>query len=169
MDDAQERTGWARADHGRDGEVDQGRSTPSGAGMAVAAASLAGIREAAAEGRGQGHVARGEVVRQVAPVVVGDAREARIIAFLEEVVNGRFVYQDGRAQVVRDEDAVYAENQTLAAYALRMEVLLERGQTPGGREREKTRPTYRSRPSGHSWTIGRMAWPAIVRCTTRLL
>ena len=45
-------------------------------------------------------------------------REQRVIALLERVAHGRFVYQDGRAWLLREADSVVADTPLLAAYAL---------------------------------------------------
>ncbi len=99
--------------------------------IGMVAAAIAGIGEAFSK-RGQG--TRGAIV---APAE--DAREARVIALLEDLAGGRFVYRDGRAWLLRDEDAIHAESRLGAAHALLVEVLLERGHALGARGHGDTR------------------------------
>ena len=72
-----------------------------------------------------------------------DDRERQVVALLERVAGGRFVYQDGYAWLLHDEDAMVAESRLLAAYALLTDALLSEGASVGDDEREQVRRLHR--------------------------
>jgi len=72
-----------------------------------------------------------------------DDRERQVVALLERVAGGRFVYQDGHAWLLHDEDAIVAESRLLAAYALLTDALLSGEASFGDAERAQVRRLHR--------------------------
>jgi len=72
-----------------------------------------------------------------------DDRERQVVALLERVAGGRFIYQDGHAWLLHDADAIVAESRLLAAYALLTDALLAGGTAFGDDEREQVRRLHR--------------------------
>ena len=84
-----------------------------------------------------------------------DDRERQVVALLERVAGGRFVYQDGHAWLLHDEDALVAESRLLAAYALLTDALLSGRASVGDDEREQVRRLHRGlfdKPTAHDAT-----------------
>lgn len=72
-----------------------------------------------------------------------EAPTPQIVALLERVVHGHFVYQDGRAWLLHDADAIRAESPLLAAYALLTDALLAGRYRMSDAERAELRESHR--------------------------
>jgi len=97
----------------------------------------AGAKAAAADSRDQ------ETLSLTATSALDD-RERHVVALLERVAGGRFVYQDGHAWLLHDADAIVAESRLLAAYALLTDALLSAEASVGDDERAQVRRLHRS-------------------------